>query len=206
MGVHGRLAVVAVASLLSVPALIQAQSGGGASLTPYAGYLVTGNWYEGPIGSNISASNAPMLGVSASLPIAHRVALTGSAAYASGDLRVGLPIIGGINVGTAKSYLYDAGLEIGGLNARATGIAPFIQAGVGGITSEIKNGILSTRATNLAYSAGVGLDVGLTGGFGLRIQAKDWISKFDSKEAIGFNSDSKLAHNWALTAGVRFSF
>ncbi len=199
-------AAAGLASLLVAPVALQAQSGNGASITPYAGYLVTGNWYEGPLGTNISASNAPMLGLAGSLPIAHRVALTGSAAYASGDLRVGLPIIGGINLGKATSYLYDAGVELGGLNTRATGIAPFLQAGIGGITNEIKKGALSTRATNLAYSAGVGIDVGVTGGFGLRVQAKDWIGKFDSKEAIGFNTDSKLTHNWALTAGVRFSF
>ena len=199
-------AAAGLASVLVVPAAVHAQSGSGASLTPYAGYLVTGNWYDGPVGTNISASNAPMVGVAASLPVARRVALTGSVAYASGDLRVGLPIIGGINVGKATSYLYDAGIEIGGLNARATGIAPFLQAGIGGITNDIKNGLLSTRATNLAYSAGVGLDVGVARGFALRVQAKDWMGKFDSKEAIGLKTNSNLTHNWALTAGVRFSF
>ena len=42
-----------------VPAL-HAQPGVGATLTPYAGYLVTGNWYDGPIGTSISTTNSPM--------------------------------------------------------------------------------------------------------------------------------------------------
>lgn len=190
--------------LLSAPAL--AQTGVGATLTPYAGYLITGNWYDGPVGTNLSATNAPMVGGQGSIPLTKGISLVGNLAYASGDLRIGLPLLGGVNVGSANIWMYDAGLELGGLAGRSRGIAPFIQGGIGGMTNDIKTGVLSTRATNVAYSAGVGVDIGLSEGFALRVQAKDWISRFNSEDAIGFRAEGNLAHNWALTAGARFSF
>ena len=197
---------IASAAAIALPAVVLAQTGVGASVTPYGGYLVTGNWYDGPFGTNVSASNAPLLGAQASIPLSKGIALIGNLAYASGDLRVGIPLLGGINVGKTKTYLYDAGLELGGLAGRRTGIAPFVQGGIGGMTNDISNGLLNTHATNLAYSGGVGVDVGVARGFALRVQAKDWIGRFDSKEAVGLSSKSNLTHNWALTAGVKFAF
>lgn len=197
---------IASAAAIALPAVVLAQTGVGASVTPYGGYLVTGNWFDGPFGTNVSASNAPMLGAQASIPLSKGIALIGNLAYASGDLRVGIPLLGGINVGKTKTYLYDAGLELGGLAGRRTGIAPFVQGGIGGMTNDISKGLLNAHATNLAYSGGVGVDVGVASGFALRVQAKDWIGRFDSKEAVGLSSKSNLTHNWALTAGVKFAF
>lgn len=197
---------VAVATAFVFAAPLGAQAGVGASLTPYGGYLVTGRWYDGPIGTSLSTTNAPMVGVHAGIPLTRGISLVGNLAYASGDLRVGLPIIGGVNVGTAKTWMYDAGVELGGLAGRSRGIAPYVTAGVGGMTNDIQNALFSVRATNLAYTAGVGVDVGVTDAISLRIQAKDYIGKFDSQEAIGFKVDGNLTHNWALTAGVKLAF
>jgi len=201
-----RFAALGAAALLAVPALASAQERSGISLTPYGGYLVTGSWFDGPLGTSVSASNAPMIGAQAAIPIASKISLVGNVAYASGDLQVGVPILGGLNVAKTKTYLYDAGLEVGGLAGRPTGIAPFAQAGVGGMTSDISRGVLNTRATNLAYSAGVGVDVGVSKGFALRVQAKDWISRFDTQEAVGFTAKGNMSHNWALTAGLKLAF
>jgi hypothetical protein len=197
-----------VASLvLALPLASQAQGTGvGAHLTPYAGYLVTGNWYDGPVGTSIAATNAPMVGAQGSIPLTKGIALVGNLAYASGDLRIGLPLLGGVNVGSAKTWLYDAGLELGGLVGRSKGIAPFVQGGIGGMTNDIKASVFETRASNVAYSAGVGVDIGFSEGFAVRVQAKDWISRFNSEDAIGFRADGNLAHNWALTAGVKLRF
>ncbi len=192
------------AALFTVP--LQAQAPVSATLTPFAGYLVTGNWYDGPIGTSLKNSNAPMAGVQGSVPLTNGIALVGNLAYASGDLRIGLPVLGGVNVGSTKTWLYDAGLEIGGLGNRAKGIAPFVQGGIGGMTNDIKASVLNTRATNVAYSAGVGIDIGLSKGVALRAQAKDWMSRFNSEQAVGFRVDGNLAHNWALTAGMKLSF
>ena len=200
-----RTALVSTAALIAVHAT-NAQRGGGASLTPYAGYLVTGNWYDGPVGTSLSTTNAPMVGAQGSLPLSRGIALVGNLAYASGDLRVGLPLIGGVNVGTAKTWLYDASLEFGGLSARGAGIAPFVSGGIGGMTNNIHNTLFSTRASNVAYTAALGIDLGLSPGIGLRVQAKDWIGRFNSAQAVGFRAQGNLAHNWALTGGAKISF
>jgi len=141
------------------------------------------------------------------VPIAKGVSLTGNLAYSSGDLEVGLPILGGVRVGTNKTWMYDAAIELGGLTGKQqTGIAPFVQGGVGGITNDISNSLLDTRSTNLAYIAGVGVDVRMTRSIALRLQARDYIGRFDSQEAVGFKVDGNLAHNWALSAGVKLAF
>ena len=33
--------------------------------------------------------------------------------------------------------------------------------------------------------------------------AKDYIGKFDAREATGLNLDTKSTHNWAVSAGLR---
>ena len=197
----------ALAAVLSfAAAAAQAQSGVGATLAPYAGYLVTGSWYDGPIGTNIAATNSPIFGAQGSVPLVRGVSLLGNLGYASGDLRVGLPLLGGVTVGSVQTWVYDAGLELGGLSGRRRGLAPFAQLGLGGMTNTIRNSFLSTRSSNIAYTAGVGVDVGVSETFGLRIQAKDYISRFNSQDAVGFRAEGNLAHNIALTAGVRFAF
>ncbi len=204
-----RLAVVVASSFTATVLLAstaKAQTGVGATLTPYAGYLIAGNWYDGPIGTSISSTNAPMVGGQASIPLTKGIALVGNLAYASGDLRIGLPLLGGVNVGSVNTWLYDAGLELGGLSTKKIGIAPFVQVGIGGLTNDIKNSLLNVRASNIAYTGGVGLDVGLAERFALRVQAKDWVSRFISEDAVGFRAEGNLAHNWALTAGVKLTF
>ncbi len=207
--VSRRLAVAVTSALLAtvlVANTATAQAGVGATLTPYGGYLITGNWYDGPIGTSLSTTNAPMVGGQASIPLTKGIALVGNLAYASGDLRIGLPLLGGVNVGTVKTWLYDAGLELGGLPGKKIGIAPFVQLGIGGLTNDIKNSLLDVRASNIAYTGGVGLDVGLAERVALRVQAKDWVSRFNSEDAVGFRAEGNLAHNWALTAGVKLTF
>ncbi|MBL0939191.1 MAG: outer membrane beta-barrel protein [Gemmatimonadaceae bacterium] len=198
------------ATMLSSSALL-AQTGGtgtgvGATLTPYAGYLITGNWYDGPIGTSISTTNSATVGVQGSMPLAKGIALVGNLAYASGDLRIGLPLISGVNVGDAKTWMYDAGIELGGLAGKTTGLAPFVSGGIGGMTNDIKVSVFETRATSVAYTLGAGVDMGINENFALRLQAKDYISRFNSEDAVGFRAEGNLAHNLALTAGIRFVF
>jgi hypothetical protein len=200
------VAGAAAATTLVASSALSAQTGVGAHLTPYAGVLLTGNWYDGPVGTNIAATNAPMVGVQGGIPLTRGISLVGNLAYASGDLRIGLPLFGGVNVGSANIWMYDAGLELGGLAGRSKGIAPFVQGGIGGMTNDIRASVFETRATNVAYTAGVGVDVGVSEGLLIRVQAKDWIGRFNSEDAIGFRAEGNLAHNWALTAGVKLRF
>ncbi len=195
------------ALVVSVPLALSAQGlGQGGSVTPYAGYLVTGQIYNGPIGTDLATANTPVIGAQLAIPLVAGLSLTGNVGYASADVRVGLPVIGGVNVGTNSLWLYDAGLELGGLPRGGRGLAPFVQAGVGGMSNNIRNSFLNVQSTNLVYTAGVGLDVGLARQVGLRVQAKDYIGRFDSEEAIGIGSRGDLVHNWALSAGLKLAF
>jgi hypothetical protein len=203
------LAAVVASSLLAtmlIASTATAQTGVGATVTPFAGYLITGDWYDGPIGTRLATTNSVMVGGQGSIPLTKGIALVGSLAYASGDLRIGLPLLGGVNVGTAKTWLYDAGLELGGLPGRKLGIAPFVQIGIGGMTNDLQNSLFDVRASNIAYTGGVGLEVGLIESWALRVQAKDWVGRFNSEDAVGFRAEGNLAHNWALTAGVKLRF
>jgi len=133
------------------------------------------------------------------------VSLTGSVAYFSGDLEIGLPFFGGDDVGTNKTWMYDVALEVGGLSrTHQSGIAPFAQGGIGGVTNNVSNTLLDVHSTNLAYIAGA--DVRVRRSVALRLQARDYIGRFDSQEAVGFKVNGNLSHNWALNAGVKLAF
>jgi hypothetical protein len=178
-------------------------------VTPYAGYLVTGNLVDGPLGTSISGGSGPLFGAQLAMPIASGVALVGNLGYASGDLRVGIPIVGGVNVGSTKNLLYDGGVQLSApaISRGGRALMPFAQIGVGAIRKELSVSGLQTQATSLTYNAGVGADLAIAPGFGVRLGAKDYIGKFDFKEATGLDIGSgKTTHNWALTAGVRFGF
>jgi len=192
---------------IAAPFALSAQSlGVGGSVTPYAGYLVTGRYLEGPLGTNLATANTPMIGAQLAIPLVAGLSLTGNVGYASADVRVGLPVIGGVNVGTNNLWVYDAGLELGGLAKGRTGLAPFVLAGVGGMTNNMSNRFLNLQSTNLVYTGGVGIDVGLSRQIGVRVQAKDYIGRFDTEEAIGVRTRGNLTHNWALSAGLKLAF
>lgn len=208
-----RSTVVRAAAVLALSAssaafqIASAQSTRSGYIAPYAGYMVHGAWYDGPLGSDLTASSAPVVGAQVGVALIKGVSLTGNVAYSSGDLEVGLPILGGLSVGTNKMWMYDAALELGGLTSKQqTGVAPFVQAGIGGITNDISNSLLNVRSTNLAYIAGVGVDMRMSRSLALRLQARDYIGRFDSKDAIGFKVEGNMAHNWALSAGVKLAF
>ncbi len=206
-----RVAAGAVAGTLlllasSLPLAAQTTLGAGASVTPYAGYLVTGRWFDGPVGTSLATTNSPMVGAHLAMPLVPGLSLTGNVGYASGDVRVGVPIIGGVNIGTNSLWVYDAGLELGGMSRAGTGVAPFVLGGIGGMTNNMRNSLFNVQSTNLMYAAGVGVDVGLSRNLALRVQAKDYMGRFDSEEAVGVRSRGNLAHNWALSAGVKLIF
>ena len=175
-------------------------------VSPYAGYMMFGKLFEGPIGTSISAGSGPVYGAQMSLTMAKNVALYGNVGYSSSDLKIGLPILGGIDVGSSKALLYDGGVELKIPMQAATMVTPFVQGGLGGIRYEVESGFLNTNSTNLAYNFGGGVDVKLSPSFGVRLMAKDYLGKFDFKEATSFDLNSKTTNNVALTLGVNLSF
>jgi hypothetical protein len=66
--------------------------------------------------------------------------------------------------------------------------------------------VISTKASNFAGNVGVGADVTLTKDFGIRLMAKDYIGKFDVKDATSLDYSGETANNFAFSAGVRVSF
>jgi len=202
-----RTSVVGLAaSLGALPLAAQQAKPTVFDVSPYAGYMMFGKLFEGPIGTSISAGSGPVYGAQMSLTMAKNVALYGNVGYSSSDLKIGLPIIGGLDVGSSKALLYDGGVELKVPMQAASMVTPFVQGGIGAIRYEVASGFLNTNATNVAYNLGGGVDVKLSPNFGVRLLAKDYLGKFDFKEATSFNLNGKTTNNVALTLGVNFGF
>lgn len=202
-----RTSMVGLAALASaMPLAAQSVKPKVFDLTPYAGYMMFGKLFEGPIGTSVSAGSGPLYGAQMSLTMAKNVALYGNVGYSSSDLKVGLPILGGLDVGNSKALIYDGGVELKVPLQEASVVTPFVLGGVGGIRYEVESGFLNTKATNVAYNVGGGVDVKLNPNFGVRLMAKDYIGKFDIKDATFIDYQGKTANNLAFSAGLRLSF
>jgi hypothetical protein len=197
----------AVAALAALAAPLHAQRAplAAASLTPYAGYMMFGNYLDGPIGTNVRGAAAPVGGAQLSVQLTPGVALVANGAYSSGDLEIGLPILGGVDVGSRQSWLYDAGVELR-MPSAAGGVSPFLQLGAGAITTRLGSAGVKTTSTNAAANAGVGLDLSLGGTLGARVMLKDYVGRFQSEEVAGMKVRGEIGHNVALSAGLRLSF
>ncbi|HEX6574694.1 MAG TPA: outer membrane beta-barrel protein [Gemmatimonadaceae bacterium] len=177
------------------------------SLSPYAGYMMFGDIVDGPLGTSLTSSSGSVFGLQGNLPLGSVLSVVGNVAYSQPDLRFGLPIIGGINFGKSEIWMYDAGLQLtAATSAGQRSITPFVQVGAGGMSYDVKVAGISSKATNLAVNAGLGADVPIAQNIGLRLFAKDYIGKFDVKEAAGIDYDAKTTHNIALSAGLKLQF
>ena len=80
-----------------------------------------------------------------------------------------------------------------------------VRAGRRGLCAAVHStsGPATTHATNFAYNVGAGADVAIGPRLGLQVMAKDYIGKFDVREATAVNVDTKTTHNWAVSAGLR---
>jgi hypothetical protein len=196
----------AVAGLLfAAPLQAQSARSGGFGITPYAGYMKFGNIVEGPLGTSVRGAAGPVLGAEATVELTRGLALVGNVAYASSDLEVGVPVVGGLSVGRSSALLYDGALRLSvPLGDRGgPAITPFVQAGAGAMRQELEVAPVATRSTNFAYNLGAGVDVPLGPRLGLQLMAKDYIGKFDVGEATAVDVDAETAHNWTVSAGVR---
>jgi Outer membrane protein beta-barrel domain len=194
-----------LAAGLLVAAPLQAQDvrPGTFGITPYAGYMKFGNLVNGPVGTSVRGAAGPVYGAEATLGITPGLALVGNVAYASTDLEVGLPVVGGLSFGRTSALLYDAALRLSLPLGGGSGIRPFVQGGAGAMRQEIEVGPIGTKATNFAYNVGAGVDVPLGSRLGLQLMAKDYIGKFDAREATAIDLNTETTHNWTVSAGVR---
>jgi len=177
-------------------------------ITPYMGYMVFGSYLSGPLGSSVTSAPAQVYGAQLGMKIAPNISMIGNLAAASSDIQVGLPYLGGISVAHNEVVMYDAGLQVDIPVTSAYGVAfsPFLQGGVGAIRNNISESFLSTTATNLAGNVGIGADIAIGNGVGLRLMAKDYFGRFDFQQATSFDINGGTTQSFAFTAGARFSF
>jgi hypothetical protein len=169
--------------------------------------MTFGSIADGPLGTSVASQPALVYGAQVGLNVTPNVALVGNVGYASSTIEVGLPIIGGLRVGDSKALLYDGGvqLRLPGIASLGT-LVPFVEGGAGAIRYEVSAGPVRTTSTNFAANFGGGVDVQLSRGLGARLMAKDYVGKFDFKEAIGFDLTGKTTHNIVLGVGLNLGF
>ncbi len=203
------IAASAVAAVSAAPVVAQ-DPGGGTVLhvSPYAGYMISGNFLSGPLGTTLSNAPGLVYGTQVGLSLAPQLSLIGNIGYSTSDMKVGIPFLGGVTVGHSGMLMYDAGLEynFGASQTRSLGFSPFVQAGVGAMKYDVTASVIDTHATNFAGNVGVGADVNISKGMALRLLAKDYIGKFNFQDATGLGITGNTAHNVALSAGLRFDF
>ena len=177
-------------------------------VSPYVGYFVASNLADGPLGTSISAGSGGLYGAQVRIPIVPSVSVIGNFGYSAGKMRAGIPIIGGIDVGDARTYLFDGGLQLGmaELARGNSSLIPFLQAGVGGVRRDLSVAGITNRSSNLAWNIGAGADLEIVPGLGVRILVKDYIGKFDIREATGFDVDTRTMNDWGFSLGVNISF
>ncbi|HUF28393.1 MAG TPA: hypothetical protein VMM18_15550 [Gemmatimonadaceae bacterium] len=182
-------------------------------ITPYAGFLLTGDFMTGPLETRLSSANGPMYGVQASFPVGNGLSLYGHVGSSQAALEVGIPFLGGLKIGDVSTLVYDGGIRLtlpNTIGARQM-VTPFAQVGVGGMRHDItvsvaEYDVLQTKATNFAVNAGIGAHIAVLPGFGVRVLASDYMGKFDVREATSFGLDTKTAHNFGLVAGISIEF
>ena len=203
-------ALGALVAPLGLPLAAQAPNSGTVlHVSPYAGYMVYGNYLSGPLGTSVSNAPGVLYGTQVGLSLSPNLSLIGNVGYTTSNIQVGIPILGGVSVGNSSMLMYDAGLEynLGLLKGGAMPFSPFVQAGFGAMKYDINAAsVITTHATNPAGNVGVGADFTIGRGMALRVLAKDYVGKFNFQDATGLGVNGSMAHNFALTAGMRFDF
>jgi len=197
------------APVFAAPVFAQAPNSGTVlHVTPYVGYMVFGNYLSGPLGTSLTSTPSMLYGAQAGLSLSPQLSLVGNVGYTNSSMQIGVPILGGVSVGSTSVLLYDADLEysLGTSKAGATAFSPFIQAGGGMMSYNVSASVVNTHATNPAGNVGIGADFSVGKGMAVRVLARDYIGKFNFQDATGLGLDGNVSHNFGLTAGMRFDF
>lgn len=207
---------LATAVVTVFPVASAAQSRGSSTLatktsfeaTPYVGYMLFGDYLSGPLGTSVTNAPAPVFGAQLSVKLSPALALVGNVATASSDIQAGIPILGGVSIAQSRVQMFDAGVELAlpMTSMSGTAFTPFIQAGAGAMRYEITQSFINTSSTNFAANVGIGADVSVGRGVGVRVMARDYIGQFDMQQATYLDLGTSTTQSFAFSAGVRFSF
>jgi hypothetical protein len=186
----GALALVAI----SVAKSLEAQSPGvrDFEIRPYVGaYIPTGDQRE-------LFKDAILVGAQASYRIIPQVAITGTVGWSPTEDR----LTAGSE--TVDLLQYDVGAELRApawLQGESWDFSPFFGLGVGGRTYDYRD--LDVKAkTNVAGYGALGGEFGF-GQFGLRIEGRDYVSRFEPLTGTG---ETKTRNDVAVAAGLTIRF
>lgn len=200
----GVLGVLAFAGAAEAQSPISVNRGNFA-VTPYAGYLVSQSFLEGPLNSTLGIQSAPMYGAQVSLPLAPAASIVGTIGYGAGDLEAGVPIVGGVSVGKTNTLLLDASVELRLENSQSR-VVPVFQLGGGVLRREVTILGVNADATDFQVSGALGFDMPVASNIAVRIMAKDHYGKADFGSVGPLEVKTRDLHTVALTGGVRIAF
>jgi hypothetical protein len=193
LGLGGLL--VATASAKAQDEVLTTRGGGSGAfeLRPYVGaYVPTGDQRD-------LLKDAVLVGAQASWRVIPQLAVTGTFGWAPSKDRV--------TAGdqTLDLYQYDIGAEARApswYNAGSWDFTPFFGLGVGGRTYDYRDLDNVDAKTNVAGYGALGGELGF-GRLGLRLEGRDYISRF---EPLTGNGDTKTRNDVTLAAGLTVRF
>ena len=185
----GGAAVLALA--VASPAEAQSQSSGNFEIRPYVGaYLPTGDQRD-------ILKDAILVGAQASYRLIPQLAITGTLGWSPTEDRVG--------AGQTLDLLqYDVGAELRApawVQRASWDFSPFVGLGVGGRTYDYRDLDIDAK-TNVAGYGALGGEFGF-GQFGLRIEGRDYVSRFKPLTGSG---ETKTRNDVAVAAGLTIKF
>ena len=193
-------------------------------LQPYAGYLIGGALTESP---ELTLKDNVLYGAQLGYSFSPNFSIVGNVAYSPTnfeyDRRVGTTLVSQRASSDLDVLLYDANIQFRlpfVANKVGSTIAPFGQIGIGAtkFSPDAGEGVedFEKGPTNIAFNAGVGVDIQIRKSIGIRLMAKDYITSlaFDDFGAaanaitddIQDQGQTKISNNLALTAGINIGF